>query len=84
MLRDYDLVRWEMYLRMIADDLDGKVQEPQCFADMETGTIDFEERWAQGNGPEFPAKPAGEVFSLSQALFDKYADLLRPAVPPVK
>lgn len=76
MLSDYYLGRWNMYLKMIADDLDGKVSEPKCFTDMEEAMKDFEWKWAQSNGPKFQAKPKGNVFKQSKALFEKYATAL--------
>ena len=77
MLRDYYLPRWEMYLRTLGEDLrtGRSAAREQALDDR---MKDFEWSWAQGAGGTFRTQPEGDAFARSRALFEKYADLLRP------
>jgi hypothetical protein len=76
MMADYCLSRWDMFLRTIGDDL--AAGKPTDFRALDERTKDFEWQWAQTAGGEFRTKPEGDVYTKSRALFDKYAEIVRP------
>ena len=76
MLSDYYLGRWDLYLKMIANDLDGKVPSRNAlWTWKKPWKKEFE--WAQSNSPKFQSKPGGDVFMRSKELFGKYLETLR-------
>ena len=76
MLSSYYLVRWEIYLKTLADDLDKGEHNAAHQKALEEKMKDFEWAWARQAGGHFKATPEGDTYAMSLALYEKYVGKL--------
>jgi alpha-N-acetylglucosaminidase len=73
LLGSYYLGRWQLYLGEMARALEsGTAPDPTIDARI----ADFEWQWARAVGTKLPAKPTGDCYAMSRALYEKYAPLV--------
>ena len=77
LLGQYYLPRWELFVKALTDDLEGKVPySPQSTSDLRAK---FELAWIS-SGSELSSTPQGDTLSVSSALHQKYAPLIAESV----
>jgi alpha-N-acetylglucosaminidase len=72
LISSFYLGRWEMYLKILADDLDKGEHSAEHQKSLEEKMKDFEWEWANQAGGQFKPKPTGDVYEMSHALYEKY------------
>ena len=71
LMRDYYLPRWQMFIDATIDEL--KSGKPANLEDLKRKWRAFEWQYATTTGGDYPARPRGDTYAMSRAMFNKYA-----------
>ena len=74
LMRDYYLPRWQMFIDATIDEL--KTGKPANLEDLKTKWRAFEWQYATTTGSDYPARPQGDAYEMSRAMFRKYAPVV--------